>query len=47
MHYKRRYIRELLKRVLYTVKLPIKVWHVNLKAIIDSLIKKPKIDKLQ
>jgi hypothetical protein len=44
LHYKNRYIYFLLKTILLTPKLPLKVWHVNIKASIDSFIKKPKMD---
>jgi len=44
LHYKNRYIYLLLKTILLTPKLPLKVWHVNIKASIDSFIKKPKVD---
>jgi GT2 family glycosyltransferase len=44
LHAKKKYIYLLLKRILLTPKLPLKVWHVNIKATIDGFIKKPKVD---
>ncbi len=44
LHYKKKYIFELIKNILLTPRLPFKVWHTNLKASIDSLIKTPKIE---
>jgi GT2 family glycosyltransferase len=44
LYFKKRYIYLLLKRILLIPKLPLKVWHVNIKATIDSLIKTPKVD---
>jgi len=41
LHYKNRYIYLLLKTILLTLKLPLKVWYINIKASIDSFIKKP------
>jgi len=43
LHYKNKYFYHFLKRILSTPKLPLKVWHLNLKACIDSFIKNPKI----
>jgi len=43
LHYKNRYIFFLLKTILLTPKLPLKFWHVNIKACADSFFTNPKI----
>jgi GT2 family glycosyltransferase len=44
LHYRKKYVFYLLKRILLTPKLPLKVWNINIKACIDSFIKKPKLE---
>jgi GT2 family glycosyltransferase len=44
LHYKKKYIFYLLRRFLLTPTLPLKVWHINIKASIDSFIKTPKME---
>jgi GT2 family glycosyltransferase len=44
LHYKKKYIVYLLRRLLLTPMLPIKMWHINIKACIDSFIQNPKVE---
>jgi len=43
IHYKKDYF-HLLRHVLLTPKLPLKVWYINIKASIDSFIRTPKVE---
>ncbi len=44
LHYKKMYIFHLLRKLLLTPALPLKVWHINIKACIDSFIKTPRVE---
>jgi len=44
LHYKKRYLFYLLRSVLLTFLLPPRFWYINIKAIIDSFFKEPKIE---
>jgi len=46
LHDRRKYVFHLLKRILLTPKLPLKVWHINIKACIGSFIKNPKLGNI-
>jgi rhamnopyranosyl-N-acetylglucosaminyl-diphospho-decaprenol beta-1,3/1,4-galactofuranosyltransferase len=47
LHYKEKYIPYLLKRLLLTPKLPLKVWYTSIKASVDSFIRTPKFEMVQ
>ncbi len=44
LHYRRRYLFYLFRKLLLTPKLPLGLWYSNIKACIDSLIKTPKVE---
>jgi GT2 family glycosyltransferase len=44
LHYQKKYFIHLLRTILLTFRLPFQVWPTNIKAAIDSFVKKPKIE---